>query len=703
MFALPLDTSQRPSEHIPASFLHSALTPSTMSRDRGSTTGHSTLQEDAVDPSVNNKNSLTAASAAAAATAATTITSTPATTTTTTTTGTGTGTETETGTRTRTRTRTRTGTRSASASASASGLGLGSGTRTGTGTTTTTSNNSNNNKNNDINNSSAASDQNKTAPPPQKKKKGQRFFCTDFPPCNLSFTRSEHLARHIRKHTGERPFQCHCTRRFSRLDNLRQHAQTVHCNEPIPPDSLANTGSSHFARAARSERARKHSRVHAGRGSAAAAAAAAATAADHGRNLSTSSISSVISTYSQGHDLRRRPPSLPRSNDGTARARLSLDASADPLSPSRAPPAAAAAAAAASASAASASAHWLCGASPTSAAGTFTSNSPYTSPPAEVSYFPPQQPPQVSLWDHRRRLSVPTAGSSYPPPTYAPRHLWQTLPSPEEQSAYPPPTNGLAAVDSRRRTWHTSPNDAPTFSPHSRPSTSGSEQYWYPNSAEVPPQFTFHQPDYNAPRKDEVLLATKLPGIESFDQPPPPPRDSISSDRQGGNLLPIHPMELSERRTSVYPSPFESRVACAQPPPPPPLPSQQLQPQPQPQSQSQSQSQAHSQPHPSHPYGHKRSAISFDAGIRCELTKLDLADHSPVRELSHVAPRPPARKNEWMFDTVPVLPITSHMKPGGNDTKAPLVTTTEIPLPGKLDTNRLDVLVAVATGEARAS
>lgn len=57
--------------------------------------------------------------------------------------------------------------------------------------------------------------------PPKKKKKGQRFYCTDFPPCHLSFTRSEHLARHIRKHTGERPFQCHCSRRFSRLDNLR--------------------------------------------------------------------------------------------------------------------------------------------------------------------------------------------------------------------------------------------------------------------------------------------------------------------------------------------------------------------------------------------------------------------------------------------------------------------------------------------------
>lgn len=31
-----------------------------------------------------------------------------------------------------------------------------------------------------------------------KKKKSQKFYCTDYPPCQLSFTRSEHLARHIR-------------------------------------------------------------------------------------------------------------------------------------------------------------------------------------------------------------------------------------------------------------------------------------------------------------------------------------------------------------------------------------------------------------------------------------------------------------------------------------------------------------------------
>jgi hypothetical protein len=31
-----------------------------------------------------------------------------------------------------------------------------------------------------------------------KKKRSQKFYCTDYPPCTLSFTRSEHLARHIR-------------------------------------------------------------------------------------------------------------------------------------------------------------------------------------------------------------------------------------------------------------------------------------------------------------------------------------------------------------------------------------------------------------------------------------------------------------------------------------------------------------------------
>lgn len=67
---------------------------------------------------------------------------------------------------------------------------------------------------------------------PKRPLKGRVFQCTGFPNCNKSFTRSEHLARHRRKHTGERPFTCpHCSKNFSRLDNLRQHKQTVHAYE----------------------------------------------------------------------------------------------------------------------------------------------------------------------------------------------------------------------------------------------------------------------------------------------------------------------------------------------------------------------------------------------------------------------------------------------------------------------------------------
>ncbi|ODV97438.1 hypothetical protein PACTADRAFT_2005 [Pachysolen tannophilus NRRL Y-2460] len=68
--------------------------------------------------------------------------------------------------------------------------------------------------------------------PAKRKSKGRSFQCSDFPPCSMSFTRSEHLARHIRSHTGEKPFKCQlCQKNFSRLDNLRQHKQTVHAYE----------------------------------------------------------------------------------------------------------------------------------------------------------------------------------------------------------------------------------------------------------------------------------------------------------------------------------------------------------------------------------------------------------------------------------------------------------------------------------------
>ena len=74
-----------------------------------------------------------------------------------------------------------------------------------------------------------------------------------------------------RKHTGERPFQCHCQKSFSRLDNLRQHCQTVHADTPALNEDmlrrLTTLHSSLAATAARNQQAyarvvRKPSVVH---------------------------------------------------------------------------------------------------------------------------------------------------------------------------------------------------------------------------------------------------------------------------------------------------------------------------------------------------------------------------------------------------------------------------------------------------------
>ena len=59
--------------------------------------------------------------------------------------------------------------------------------------------------------------------------KGKLYKCTGYEGCHMVFNRAEHLARHMRKHTGEKPFQCDiCLKHFSRLDNLKQHKGNVH-------------------------------------------------------------------------------------------------------------------------------------------------------------------------------------------------------------------------------------------------------------------------------------------------------------------------------------------------------------------------------------------------------------------------------------------------------------------------------------------
>jgi len=62
--------------------------------------------------------------------------------------------------------------------------------------------------------------------------------------CGRLFKRLEHLKRHVRTHTMERPYSCSvCGKRFSRSDNLAQHRKTHErgtSNSPPPLDDSSN-------------------------------------------------------------------------------------------------------------------------------------------------------------------------------------------------------------------------------------------------------------------------------------------------------------------------------------------------------------------------------------------------------------------------------------------------------------------------------
>ncbi|KAI9284017.1 hypothetical protein BC943DRAFT_90266 [Umbelopsis sp. AD052] len=152
-------------------------------------------------------------------------------------------------------------------------------------------------------------------------RKPKLFRCTGFGNCDMVFTRSEHLARHARKHTGEKPFQCvvpGCGRMFSRFDNMMQHTQT-HSNGKAVRRSKPKSKKSSAKRDSTSSNS--------------------TTSSLHKRSISRSSLNSSPEMSSDDSEYmpykRQRADSASRreSGGGTYRSRSSVDEVANCLPP----------------------------------------------------------------------------------------------------------------------------------------------------------------------------------------------------------------------------------------------------------------------------------------------------------------------------------------------------------------------------------
>lgn len=359
-----------------------------------------------------------------------------------------------------------------------------------------------------------------------------------------------------RKHTGERPFQCHCSRRFSRLDNLRQHAQTVHVNEDIPIDSLAATGA-RFQRHIRTERVRQGGN----RARASTAGSAGTPGRGHSKSLSTSSItsiSSVGSNYSARDDVRRRPPPLVMADP---RSRLSLESYRSagdgqfpyrPASPSDF-------------------------STPTSATFSTGQNSPrwgsgVASPSTTYSRAHGMYPSGSRT--PGRRLSVPSASGGNP---FQSPHGSGNLGRPLFTQGSMNSSNG-AALSSPNGSLLASPTTSTTSGWSRRDSvTSVADEAWrrrtwhpdssnFPNGGSrlsqviTPSQFNLAPAplpavDSNGPDQKQSI---RLPGIESFDpipqRPVSPPRRNPSPmmmDTDHANQAPLLPSAIADGRRNV--------------------------------------------------------------------------------------------------------------------------------------------------------
>ncbi|XP_053258101.1 early growth response protein 4 isoform X1 [Podarcis raffonei] len=84
----------------------------------------------------------------------------------------------------------------------------------------------------------------------------EKAFACPVENCIRCFARSDELNRHLRIHTGHKPFQCRiCLRNFSRSDHLTTHIRTHTGEKPFSCDDCGR-------RFARSDEKKRHSKVH---------------------------------------------------------------------------------------------------------------------------------------------------------------------------------------------------------------------------------------------------------------------------------------------------------------------------------------------------------------------------------------------------------------------------------------------------------